>query len=105
MSIKSDIQYYFEHHPNEKIYLKDLQQDENFKEVNARTLQTTISTLIQTGYNLNTVDRGQCWLYVPVAKEAPTNSNMELKIVGRTKKGTLICEDFEGVLWRATVIE
>ena len=96
MSIRSDVQHYFEKHPNEKVYLKDLAAHLELEE---RPVQSAISHLIRDDYELETVARGQCWIYKPNNK-----AEKEVNVVGETKKGSLIIE-VDGTLWIARKFE
>jgi hypothetical protein len=99
MSIRADIQHYFEKHSNEKIYLKDLATT---LEVEERPLQSAISHLIRDGYELEIVARGQCWIYKP--NNAKAGSGF-MAIITTTPKGSQILEDDDGSLWIARKFE
>jgi len=96
MSIRADVQHYFEKHPNEKIYLKDLAASIEHEE---RPVQSAISHLMRDGYELETVARGQCWIYKP-----NNEASQDITVVGKTKKGSLIL-DIDDVLWIARKFE
>lgn len=101
MSIKSDLKYYFEHNANEKVYLADILLQEQFKEVESRTLQSTITMLIaKEDYPLTVVDRGQCWIYAPNASKY----NPELVIIDETPT-RIIFKDRTDELWIAKKLD
>jgi len=97
MSIRSDIQYYFEKHPNETIYLKDLTNGVDFE---AKQVQSAVYQLKRNGLNLETIHQGQCWKYIP-EPVAEDDGKDTMTVVGYTKKGSCILEDSKGALWIA----
>ena len=82
MSIRADVQQYFEKHPNEKIYLNDLTQE---LELTSKQLQPAIYYLTKAGVEIEVVIAGQCWIYKPNG-----NGDLAITLVGKTPKGSLI---------------
>lgn len=98
MSIKSDVMYYFENHPNEKVFLKDLAASLELEEKQTQT--ATYQLYKVDGFPLEVIARGSCWIYKP----ADTTRGV-MYIIGQTQKGSTILEDDEGTLWIAKRFE
>lgn len=100
MSIRADVQRYFEQFPNEKIYLKDLALAVEHGE---KQVQAAISSMVRhEGYPLQVVRGGQCWIYAPTDNDKI--GEKKIKVVGETSRGSLIIE-VDDVLWIARKFE
>lgn len=82
MSIRSDVQQYFEKHPNEKIYLNDIGPQLGLED---KQVQPAIYYLMKVGVEIEVVIAGQCWIYKP-----NSNGDFSITLVGKTPKGSLI---------------
>lgn len=99
MSMKSDVMYYFENHPNEKVFLKDLAAHLELEE---KQTQTAVYQLYKVdGFPVEVIARGSCWIYKP----SEENTRGVMYIIGQTQKGSTILEDDEGTLWIARKFE
>lgn len=100
MSIRSDLMYYFEHHPNEKVYLGDIAGELQLVD---RQAQQGIYMLIKSGYEgIEVVAAGQCWLYKPPVAQI---DKLQMTVIGFTNKGSRLLEDEEGELWVARKLD
>lgn len=98
MSIRSDVEYYFDNHPNEKIYLATLVTELGYEPDQLKSAVYWVSKN-REGYEV--IHQGQCWIYKPTGE---TNNN-SMSIVAVTPKGSRICEDSDGTLWIARKFE
>jgi hypothetical protein len=97
MSIRADVQYYFEKHPNEKIYLKDLVDELSLE---SRQLQSAVYQLYKNGLELEIVHQGQCWIYKP----KDSGNDPTFKVLGEGTDKTVLM-DSEGNIWIARKVE
>lgn len=98
MSIRADVQHYFEKHSNEKIYLKDLAEHLEQEE---RPVQSAIAHLMRDGYELEVVARGQCWIYKPNTK---AGNDPTFKVLGEGTNKTVLM-DSNGSIWIAKKVD
>lgn len=98
MSIRSNINKYFEDHPNEKVYLGDIAGELSLTD---QQTQSAIYQLRKDGLELEVVHQGQCWIYKPVA-EAETEY---MTVLNTTTKGSKILQDSEGTIWIAKKVD
>jgi hypothetical protein len=102
MSIRADIEHFFEKHPHEKHYLKDLAEVLGYDQ---RQVQQAISWMIrhESPGNIEVVIRGTCWIYKPGTNVKAGSGYMA--IVTTTPRGSQILEDDDGNLWIARKFE
>jgi hypothetical protein len=102
MSIRADLIRYFETHPNEKLWAKDI----------APELQLTEKQVKQEANNLirgeklpglEVAVRANAWIFRQAPdEEGPSGS---LTVVKELSDGSLVCEDSEAHLYRAYKLE
>lgn len=97
MSIRSDVEHYFEKHSNEKVYLKDLQT----LDYSADQLQPAVYWLTRNREGYETIHQGQCWIYKPTV----AGEEEYMTILNTTSKGSKILQDSEGTIWIAKKVD
>lgn len=102
--ITADLARYFREHTGVEVFLKDLLEE--FPKYTAVQIQSNVNNLNRTNteISVDTLLRGQSWIYRPNGKKAaPTNRVFEQIAV--TKTGALIIQDDAGTLYKATELE
>lgn len=98
MSIRSDLMYYFEQHPDKKHWRKDLAGELDLTEQQIQSAMYHVAG--EPGYEILT--QGQCWIYRPEKDGDAGKADAENIIIGEIIKampdGVQLVE-WDGELW------
>lgn len=105
--IRVALMEYFSKRPGEHAYLNDIAKTTG---LTTEQVQHNINNLAndhrrgQIDFNVETVTRGQVWMYRPNQKkdEPARPTKRVFEELGKSKKGTIVIQDEEGNLFEAT---
>lgn len=102
--ITGELARYFRDHTGVEVFLKDLQEE--FPKYTTIQIQSNINNMNRTNteVKVDTLLKGQSWIYRPKGKQSPTNKRV-FEEIAVTKTGALIIQDESGTLYKATELE
>lgn len=103
--VKGAVSTYFHKRPGQSVFINDLMQEIG---CTATQIQGAISNIMRQDedHGIQTVVRGREWVYKPAAKKAEVDSDKKMWIeVGKTRSGSFVAEDEEGILYKVTELD